>query len=138
MSTQVQWLTPSPLWPQLAPASDKTAFRAPALLRFASDTFMQDLQTLLARTQPVWPGWSRNRRPGAIRPWGSPELPDRLAPPLRRGATARNLPTLKLFAPVHARFYLVTASLVCRLPALPDHTVKTNMGERTTLYCARY
>ena len=43
---------------------------------------------------------------------------------------------LKLFQPVHARFYLVAASLACRLPGFPDHTVKRNQGE-TTMFVVR-
>jgi hypothetical protein len=39
---------------------------------------------------------------------------------------------LKFYQPAHARFYLVAASLNCRLPGLPDHTVKRNQGETTT------
>ena len=116
MATQVQWLAPSPLWNRYAPSADKTAFRSPALLRFATDTFMQDLQQQLAQS------------------------PSDLALYLAQGETWRNpaagpTPTqapLKLFQPVHARFYLVAVSLVCRLPGLPDHTVKANQGERIT------
>lgn len=40
--------------------------------------------------------------------------------------------TLKFYQPAHARFYLVSASLACRLPGLPDHTIKRNQGETTT------
>ena len=131
MSTQVQWLTPSPLWPQLAPASDKTAFRAPALLRFASDTFMQDLQTLLAQNPAGLAGLVAQPETWRNPAVGLPGAPGSVSPASASGSNGSEPTTLKLFAPVHARFYLVTASLVCRLPALPDHTVKTNMGERT-------
>ena len=36
---------------------------------------------------------------------------------------------LKLFQPVHSRFYIITASLNCRMPGLPDHTVNPTQGE---------
>ncbi len=44
---------------------------------------------------------------------------------------------LKFFQPVHARFYLVAGSLVCRQPGLPDHQVKTNLGEKTSFVLRR-
>src|SRR5690606_6985268 len=37
----------------------------------------------------------------------------------------------KLFQPMHGQFYLVCASLCCRLPGFPDRTVRTADGERT-------
>ena len=48
---QVQWTSPSPFWPDAASASDAPARRAilqqPAILRFASDTFMDDFMKML-------------------------------------------------------------------------------------------
>lgn len=131
MPTQVQWLTPSPLWSEFGTYSDKTAFRSPALLRFATDTFMQDLQSLLAAS-PL------NLRQYVAQPetWENPAagLPPVGTAGLGQSATITDL---KLFQPVHQRFYLVTASLTCRLPGLPDHTVKATQGEKTTFVLRR-
>lgn len=48
---QVQWTSPSPFWPEAAGSSDIVSRRAilqqPAILRFASDTFMDDFVTML-------------------------------------------------------------------------------------------
>ena len=44
--SRVAWLAPSPLWGDLSGGTD---FRRPAVLRFATDTFMQDFQDALAR-----------------------------------------------------------------------------------------
>ncbi len=48
---QVQWTSPSPLWPIAAGATDialrRNALRKPVLLRFAADTFMDDFFKLL-------------------------------------------------------------------------------------------
>ena len=41
---QIQWVTAAPLWSQAAQGPDLTVMRRPALLRFGSDAFMDDLQ----------------------------------------------------------------------------------------------
>lgn len=130
MSTQVQWLSPSPLWTPLTSGTDRTAFRAPALLRFATDTFMTDLQTLLAITPANLANYVAQPET-----WRGPAVGLGAAP--SDASDEENPPALKLFQPVHARFYLVSASLVCRLPGIPDHTVKTNRGEKTTFVLRR-
>ena len=134
MSTQVQWLSPSPLWTPLTSGTDRTAFRAPALLRFATDTFMMDLQTLLATTPANLANYVAQPET-----WRCPAVGLGTAPIAASCLASNNLtsPPLKLFQPVHARFYLVSASLVCRLPGIPDHTVKTNQGEKTTFVLRR-
>jgi hypothetical protein len=52
MRDPVQWTSPSPLWAEAADAADpskrQSALRRPAILRFASDSFMDDLIALLA------------------------------------------------------------------------------------------
>jgi len=136
MSTQIQWLAPSPLWSPLTAGTDKTAFRAPSLLRFSSDTFMTDLQTLLSQTPASLVNFVAQPET-----WRSPAVGLATTTSTSASSVAANAsqtaPTLKLFQPVHARFYLVAASLVCRLPGLPDHTVKVNQGEKTTFVLRR-
>jgi hypothetical protein len=117
MSNQVQWLAPQPLWQELSSAADTSRFRSPAVLRFATDTFMQDLQSALTTA----PGTLRNyvaqgetwRNPGAGLDYTgpSPTLP------------------LKLYQPTQQRFYLIASALACRKPGLPDHTINKSAGE---------
>jgi hypothetical protein len=142
MSLQVQWLTASPLWEELA-STDKGAFRSPALLRFATDHFMQDLQGVLA-----------SKTPGDVRSfvaqaetWWSPAVgmisstTSSSTTHSSSGTVAKSQsttqPPFKFFQPVHLRYYLVSASLVCRLPGLPDHTVNPNQGESTAFVLRR-
>lgn len=134
MSPLVQWLAPSPLWsaftPTTAGQANVAAFRGPALLRFSSDSFMQDLQSLLATS------------PGSLTGYiAQPEnwrVPTVGLNPTTSAAASEDTPTiLKLFQPTHARFYLVSASLVCGLPGLPDHRVVLNKGERTAFVLRR-
>jgi hypothetical protein len=114
MNAQVQWLTASPLWSELSAVADLTAYRRPAILRFATDTFMPVLQGVLQQT----PQDLRNY----VAQGETWEFP---------AAGLDNVGTLplKLFQPVQARFYVIASSLNCRLPGLPDHTVNTNAGE---------
>src|SRR5713101_4722175 len=53
---QLQWASPPPLWRQATSAPDidlrRNILRQPAILRFATDTFMQDFADLL-ETDPV-------------------------------------------------------------------------------------
>jgi hypothetical protein len=117
----MHWVTGTPLWrdatTQVA-AGDQFAMRRPALLRFASDDFMNDLTGVL-RTAPAALGGYRatavSYRP---RPPGAPDS--------WRPATS----SLKLYQPFHGQFNLVVASLVCRLAGLPDHGVRTAEAER--------
>jgi len=142
MSPRVQWLTPSPLWNELAGKTDKGPFRSPALLRFATDQFMPELQSLLASKTP------QNLRNYIAQPetWQAPavglEAASLLSAAVSSSAAsgknqAASPPPFKFFQPVHLRFYLVSASLVCRIPGLPDHQVQTNRGERTSFVLRR-
>jgi len=142
MSPRVQWLTPSPLWNELAGKTDKGPFRSPALLRFATDQFMPELQSLLASKTP------QNLRNYIAQPetWQDPavglEAASLLSAAVSSSAAsgknqAASPPPFKFFQPVHLRFYLVSASLVCRIPGLPDHQVQTNRGERTSFVLRR-
>ena len=114
MNAQVLWLSPSPLWSELSAATDLTPYRRPAILRFATDTFMPELQSVLQNA----PQNLRNYVAQGEN-WQNPLV--------GLGKTA-TLP-LKLFQPVHSRFYIITASLNCHMPGLPDHTVNPTQGE---------
>jgi hypothetical protein len=118
--TVVQWLSPSPLWNDFAAVESRPAFRRPAILRFATDTFMEDLQTLLSTK-------SATLRNYVAQPesWQAPAVGLPAAGVIPQASA---LP-LKFFQPVHQRFYLATAALTCRVAGLPDHTVKKNQNE---------
>jgi hypothetical protein len=114
MNVQVQWLTPSPLWGELSGAADLTAYRRPAILRFATDTFMSDLQTVLQNAPQ-----SLRNYVAQGETWSKPAA----------GLDNTGALPLKLFQPVQSRFYMIAASLTCRKPGLPDHTVNMPLGE---------
>ena len=115
----VQWVTASPLWsdtvaigPQTA---RETAMQKPALLRFERDSFMADLAKQLETDA------------GSLRGNIATPVTYRLPAP---GEDAPQPPTdLKLYQAVHGHFYLVGATLACRLPGLPDHLVATAAKE---------
>jgi hypothetical protein len=66
-----------------------------------------------------------------------PPLPPQ--PPALPAESADGLDApLKLYQPAHERYYLVTANLVCRVPGLPDRTLKTNNDEQVSFVLRRY
>ena len=153
----VQWTSPSPLWPELVQGASGTvdqAFLAPAILRFASDSFMDEFMGLLNTT----PGWLGERR---VMPetWREPiPLPEPLpAPPLPAPGLPRSLvrssifgagstapalkgtatSPLKLYQAAHQRFYLVCACLVCQVPGLPDRILNIPAQEQASFVMRR-
>jgi hypothetical protein len=112
--SRIRWLAPSPLWDDLV--GTPADFRAPALLRFAGDDFIEQFQAVLDKDP-------RTLRRFVARPetWREPaaglDTPPSTQHPLR------------LYQPVHGRFYLATATLACRVPGLPEHTVDVADGE---------
>jgi hypothetical protein len=149
----LRWQAPQPLWARFGADSAAAATAPdqarPAILRFASDDFMEQMLGTLARDP--------SRLDALIaRPetWRAPaaetaDLVERTAIPrlaqsalrvsLARGSKAAVPATvaeatvqeqarqrarpLKLYQPAHQRFYLVAASLVCGLPGLPERSV---------------
>lgn len=126
MNTQphkLEWVAPAPLWPS-GPV-DSVTMRRPALLEFKSNQFVTELTQALAQTPPTLPvaQWESARVP----PAGTPRLG---SPPYSPSQGSPPLP-LKLFQPVHGRFYMVAASFVCQQIGLPDHALKVANQERT-------
>ena len=115
MSTQVQWLTPSPLWKETSTAADLVPFRRPAILRFSNDNFIPEFMSVLQQS------------PQDLRNYVA-QGENWRAPAAGLDAPSTGLP-LKLYQPVQARFYLVASSLTCRTPGLPDHTINRTQGE---------
>ncbi|HEX7843011.1 MAG TPA: hypothetical protein VF469_36310, partial [Kofleriaceae bacterium] len=112
---QVQWVTAAPLWPTAQ--HDRTVMQRPAILRFTSDRFMDELLAeLAARPEDLGARLATDSRPSYREP----------AP----GEGATTTAHLKLYQPAHGHFYLVASSLVCRLPGLPDHAVDRGHDEQ--------
>jgi hypothetical protein len=124
----------------------------PTLLRFDSDDFMDRLLALLAEAPQTLP--SLVARPESWQQLGEPTPAPALAAPPSAPARAlarqrgllgfkRTVPAplpapvlpLKLFQPVHQRFYVAAAHLVCELPGLPTRT--TSGGDRSGMLLRR-
>jgi hypothetical protein len=121
VSHVVQWVTASPLWDDAvnestnpAAATREQQMREPALLQFESDSFMEELAHLL------------ETKPETLKAKRAMAKTYRLKTP---GEPEPTLDHLKLYQAVHGHFYLVAATLVCRLPGLPEHEVSSTLGE---------
>jgi hypothetical protein len=146
---------PAPFWPSLPAANGaavQPAFGRPELLRFASDSFMEQFMALLERdparlaelrAQPEsWRAPMRDLEPPPNDPPFARALARQrriaqrraaltAAPASTAPAQGRTLP-LKLYQPAHQRFYLVSACLVCRMPGLPDRALDLPAHERAS------
>lgn len=162
MSTHpIQWQTPEPLWSRFGATSETAVtmpdqFR-PAILRFATDDFMEQMLGTLSR-DPAHIGsllagpetWRTS--PAAV----EKDMVERVVMPRIVQAVARRLNLarqklavqavesarvveekkqlrklpLKLYQSAHQRYYLVSASLVCRVAGLPDKTVAQGGSEQ--------
>jgi hypothetical protein len=127
----VQWVSASPLWSNTLNGGFDTAtlgqkMRAPALLRFEQDKFMDELAQTLAQNPA---GLEANVASAATAVTYRLPAPGESQPPQ---------PTkLKLFQAAHGHFYLVAASLTCRLPGLPDHDVDPSAREKVAFVLRR-
>lgn len=166
----IRWLAPQPLWPRAGGnGNDGNPVQRPAILRFVSDTFMEEFQATLTHDPSNLGEWVA--RPETWRePTPAPKtraslrlaeppsefqrrLDRRLATAKQRrgesvdppapvqtagnaGTTDDTLP-LKLYQPSQQRFYLVTASVVCRKPGLPDRAVDAGKQERVSYVVRR-
>jgi hypothetical protein len=115
----VEWLTAAPLWTEALKDPSQVRYRQPALLRFASDQFMDDLAGLLQSKPAELKGlvaraetWEQERVGWA---------------PLAQVAGEK---TLKLYQPAHNRFYMVAATLACHRAGLPDRAIANDRQEK--------
>lgn len=115
LSPVAQWVTASPLWS--AAAESPESMQRPVLLRFSNDAFMEELQGLLAEA------------PSTLGTFRAQALSYRSKPPGAAASWVASLPNLKLYQAAHGQFNLVAASLVCRLPGMPDRTLDTSAEE---------
>lgn len=103
MRIPIYWLKPSLLREPAAAGGLAPDFFVPQLLKLETDDFMEVfLAAAAAGSGPM----------------------AALVPPAPAGGNP-----LKLFQPAHGRFYLVCASLACRLPDFPDHGLKPEQEE---------
>ena len=164
---QIQWASPSPLWTHAAGLSDlgarRSIVRQPVILRFAADTFMNDLADLLEQdparlpelvaNPETWRGPTRAAEP--IKPvplfartmnrlgLTAARAKDPALVPGGKGVSSliptnvQVQPKLKLYQPAHQRHYLVTSSLVCGRVGLPDHSINAGRHERASFVLRR-
>lgn len=132
----VTWAGPRPLW-----SNTQGLGGAPAILRFAHDDFMDELNGLLATDPGALGGHvARFETWRSVQGEADPvDLTERvpLPAPIRtarrltfaakRGKTPAQVSPivepaklLKLYQPVHMRHYVVCATLACRQPGFPD------------------
>ncbi|HXF60642.1 MAG TPA: hypothetical protein VNK95_03430 [Caldilineaceae bacterium] len=113
------WFAPQPLW-RVIPSTELAARRhQPVILRFTGDSFMQELNDLLAA------GRGSELRHYVAQPerWDQPQA--------GLDETGRDLPgLLKLYQPSQNRYYLVAGALACALPGVPDRTVDARQAEQ--------
>jgi hypothetical protein len=123
---QIDWVAPSPLW-----TTDATVMQRPTLLQFGAETFMDDLAKALT---PRVPAGTIDLSPLVARFETHAEREPGADPPTDADLQSR---TLKLYQPAHGRFYLVAASLVCRLPGMPDLALDLAGGDKVTFLLRR-
>jgi hypothetical protein len=126
------WAAPRPLW-----RGGASPGRAPTILRFATDEFMEQLLGML-ETDPgslvdhVAKPETWRSPPGTLAtedliervPLPAPLKQSRLMTRLARAPKPLSVPAantrLKLYQPAHQRFYIACATLACAIPGLPD------------------
>jgi hypothetical protein len=158
----LSWLSPSPMWRgigDLGQEANRTEFLRPAILRFGHDSFMDELLAALAY-HPERLGEWRAVAETWEKPMRTPPTAARLAltEPVsvlsvqrsrRRGIGATGsvaltrlsdtelAKPLKLYQPAQLRHYLVSASLVCQRPGLPDRRIDPGKQERAAFVLRR-
>ncbi len=136
----VQWRTASPLW-HMAALTDSAALVRPAILRFTTDSFMEDFLKVVTQAPHRLGEWKVRgetwRSPAPVPPLPPPaQLPSQLEEKTTTNAKS-DKPPFKLFQPAHQRYYLVIANLVCRIPGFPDRMLRTNNDEQVSFILRR-
>lgn len=109
MDHPVTWLTPKPLWSlALQDGSSRARYKRPALLRFDAENFMEQVTSTLASEPEKLSELVARPETWRVPAVGWQSLPESAG--------------LKLFQVSQQRFYLVAASLVCKIPGLPDRS----------------
>lgn len=145
-----KWVSPSPLWTEFSDTSTSSTrqdFHRPTILRFNTDAFMNELLSVMNyypenlsewKVQPET--WREPMTPpptaaklqmaqpiSQFKKTQTRQLKSQKTPVLAKEAAIEDEVVedkpLKLYQPAHLRFYLVTASFVCRKVGLPDRKV---------------
>lgn len=115
---QLMWRTATPLWE--SESVTPPALRSPAILRFAGDDFMEQIQHRLDDAESPFDELVAQRET-----WRSTSsAADRVG--VIDPEDEEAMPHLKLYQPAQDRFYLIGANLVCRRAGLPDHRIQGN------------
>ena len=155
----VEWTTAAPLWRLTGDPTvteNRVKFRTPTILRFATDTFMDEFQNLLSTepqrlieyvaTPETWNSppnepapapqksglaltllRARNRAVQRLQARGSQVIGE---PTASSGTDGRRI--LKLYQPPHQRYYMVATCLVCRTLGLPDRKIDAGAQEKAS------
>lgn len=123
----IDWRVAAPLWEKALadPGVLPGRLQTPALLRFDSDAFMDQLRLTL-ESEPS----GLAAKVARSEDWRTPAagwLDD----------PAAGQAPITLYQPVQQRFYLVAASLVCRRPGQPDRRVDTRQAEKASFVVRR-
>ena len=110
MAESLGWLAPAPLWGEDGVGLESNELLQPFLTQLTSDQFMTEFLGVLAGSSPT-------------------DLAT-MTPATTSDGTDPGL--YRLYQPISQRYYLVTASLVCRRVGIPDRAVRRSKGERTT------
>jgi hypothetical protein len=110
---QLQWLAPAPLWNTLTVGPASSGLTQPWIAELRSDSFVSDFLGLVGGQNGASPDGLASTVPH-LTAGGVPGAP------------------FRLFQPMSQCYYLVSATLVCRRPGIPDRAVKPARGERTS------
>jgi hypothetical protein len=147
----VRWTAPSPLWTSAPAEGEKAIPSQPAILRFATDSFMDEFLAMLERDPSEMKGliapkgetWRKPLAPSdPSKPLTSMEkrlkrlqrARDRLRPETQQ---SKGGDILKLYQPAHQRHYLLAACLLCEPTILGDHKLNTALQERVSYVIRR-
>ncbi len=117
----LEWRTAAPLWTR------DDVPRAPALLRFTDERFMDDVVRELVSEPAAVAG----RVTPALETWRT------VASAATFTADDRAREPAKLYQPIHGRYYLAAAELVCQVAGLPDRKVNLGAGEKASMVLRR-
>ncbi len=151
MKHPAKWTAPVPFWNDAS--SPENDMLRPRILRFATDSFMEDLFGLLERDPrglpaleaeaETWRGPSRRSDAVLV---VEPSTESGPLKRLHRKLLARSLApridkpdpdALKLYQPAHQRHYLASAMLVCERPGLPDRRVDRSLNQSVSMLVRR-
>jgi len=108
----LQWLSPAPLWRAADVGPAASGITQPWIAELRTDSFVDEFLDTLAGVAGRSPADLAGMRPEVTAGSTDPSTPYRLFQPLSR------------------RYYLLTASLACRRPGIPDHRLSPAENDR--------